>query len=64
MDDQIAMVADGLNTIDMESSPSDVENFNRAVQKLCQKPNTDPAVTVSIVTVFGSPNHTMIVFVD
>jgi len=45
VDDQIALVADGLNAIDMESSPSAIENFNSAVRKLRQKPNTDPAVS-------------------
>ena len=47
VDDQVALVADGLNGIGMESSPTDIENFNLAVRKLCQKPNTDPAVSVS-----------------
>lgn len=54
VDDQVALVADGLNAIDMESSPIDIENFNRAVRKLCQKPNTDPAVSVSGL---GSPKY-------
>ena len=48
-DDQVALVADGLNAINMESSPSAIEKFNRAVRKLRQKPNIDPAVSVSIV---------------
>ena len=47
MDDQVALVADGLKEIDMESSPSAIENFNRAVRKLRQKSNTDPAISVS-----------------
>jgi len=47
VDDQVALVADGLNAINMESSSSDVQEFNRTVRKLCQKPNADPAVSVS-----------------
>jgi hypothetical protein len=47
VDDQVALVADGLNAINMESSPSAIESFNRAVRKLRQKPNTDPAISVS-----------------
>lgn len=55
MDDQVALVTDGLRAINMASSPSDVEDFNRAVRKLRQKPNTDPAISVS------SPTKIMIV---
>ena len=47
MDDQVALVADGLSAINMESSPSAIKKFNVAVRKLCQKSNTDPAVSVS-----------------
>ena len=47
VDNQVALVVDGLNAINMESSPSAIESFNRAVLKLCQKPNADPAVSVS-----------------
>jgi hypothetical protein len=47
VDDQVALVADGLNAINMESSSSAIESFDRAVLKLRQKPNTDPAVSVS-----------------
>ena len=47
VDDQVALVADGLSAINMESSPSAIEKFNRAVRKLRQKTNTDPAVSVS-----------------
>ena len=47
MDDQVASVADGLNSINMDSSPSDIEKINQAVRILRQKPNTDPAVSVS-----------------
>ena len=46
MDDQVALVSDGLNAINMESSPAAIENFNRSVRKLRQKPNTDPAISV------------------
>jgi len=45
VDEQVASVADGLNTINMESAPPDIENLNLAVRKLRQKPNTDPAVS-------------------
>ncbi|KAF8801411.1 hypothetical protein BYT27DRAFT_6792446 [Phlegmacium glaucopus] len=46
VDNQVALVADGLNAINVEYSSSDVENFNRAARKLRQNPNTnsDPAV--------------------
>ena len=47
MDDQVAIVAGGLNAINMESSPSAIEKFNHAVRKLLHKPNTDAAVSVS-----------------
>ena len=47
MDDQVALVADGLSAINMESSPSAIEKFNLAVRKLRQKSNTDPAISVS-----------------
>ena len=47
MDEQVALVADGLNAINMESSPSAIERLNRAVRKLLQKADTDPAVSVS-----------------
>ena len=49
MDDQVAIVAGGLNAINMESSPSAIEKFNHAVRKLLHKPNTDAAVSVSSV---------------
>ena len=47
VDEQVALVADGLRTINVESSPSAIETFNRAVRKLRQKPNADPAISVS-----------------
>ena len=47
MDDQVALVADGLRAINMDSSPSAIEKFNLAARKLRQKSNTDPAVSVS-----------------
>lgn len=47
VDDQIALVVGGLNAIDMESSASDIEEFNRTVRKLGQKFNADPDVSVS-----------------
>lgn len=47
VDDQIALVAGGLNAIDMESSASDIEEFNRTVRKLGQKFKADPDVSVS-----------------
>lgn len=47
VDEQVAVVADGLSAINMESSPSAIKEFNCAVRKLRQKPNTDPAVSVS-----------------
>lgn len=47
VDDQVALVVDGLNTINMECSSSEVEAFNQAVRKLYEKPGTDPAVSVS-----------------
>jgi len=49
VDDQVALVADGLNSINMDSSPSDIEKFNRAVRKLRQKQNTDPAVSRALL---------------
>lgn len=52
VDEQVALVADGLNAINMESSPSTIERLNRAVRKLLQKSDTDPAVSVSSL---GSP---------
>jgi hypothetical protein len=58
VDDQVAMVADGLNAINMESSPSAIERFNRAVRKLIHKPNTDAAVSVS--SLFGSMIRSLI----
>src|SRR5271163_2844375 len=39
VDDQVVLVSDGLNAINMDSSPSDIEAFNLTVRKLCQKPN-------------------------
>ena len=47
VDDQVALVADGLRAINMDSSPSAIEKFNLAARKLRQKSNTDPAVSVS-----------------
>lgn len=54
VDEQIALVADGLDAINTDSSLSAIENLNRTVIKLHQKPNTDPAVSVSSLR---SPKH-------
>jgi len=45
VDDQVVLVSDGLNAINMDSSPSDIEAFNCTVRKLRQKPNTDPEIS-------------------
>ena len=47
MDDQVALVADGLSAINMESSMSAIEKLDHTIRKLHQKPNSDPAVSVS-----------------
>jgi len=49
VDDQVALVADGLNSLNMDSSPSDIEKFNRTVRKLRQRHSTDPAVSRALL---------------
>jgi len=49
VDEQVALVADGLNAINMEASPSAIKKFNHAARKLRQKPDIDPAVTRALL---------------
>jgi septal ring factor EnvC (AmiA/AmiB activator) len=58
VDDQVALVADGLNSINFDTSPADIEKFNRAVRKLREKHHTDPAVSVS--SLLGFYDHSLI----
>ena len=52
VDDQVALVASGLNAATMEYSPLEMKDLNCAVRKLGQKFNTDPAVSVE----YSSPS--------